>query len=69
MPCLTGCEDSDDTVPVIGFELLGGIDEDEAEWAVRVDGWEQACEVEDISVGGGGVWGCVDAVCEEGFDI
>ncbi len=66
---MAGGEDGDDAVPVVGFELLGGVDEDEAEGAVGVDGGEEAGEVQDVGVGGGGVWGGVEAVGEEGFDV
>lgn len=45
LPRLACCEHRDDSIPVIGFELLGGVDEDEAERAVGVDGREQARDV------------------------
>jgi hypothetical protein len=37
LPCLASCEDRDDALPVIGLELVGCVDEDEAEGALGVD--------------------------------
>ena len=37
LPCLAGGEDSDDARPVVGLELVGSVDEDEAERARGVD--------------------------------
>lgn len=69
LPRLPRREDSDDTVPVVRFELLGCIDEGEAERAVRVDGRQKAGKVQDIYVRGCGGGGRVEAVVEEGFDV
>lgn len=37
LPGLAGGEDGYDAAPVVGFELLWGVDEDEAEGALGVD--------------------------------
>lgn len=74
LPCLTRGEDGHDAVPVVGFELLRGVDEDEAESARRVDARENAGYVQDCGGGTGGagqgaIRGNVGSGFEEGFDI
>lgn len=74
LPCLTRGEDGNDAVPVVGFELLRGVDEDEAESARRVDARENTGDVQDGGSGAGGagqgaVWGNVGSGFEEGFYI
>lgn len=54
LPCLARGKNGHDAIPVVGFELLRGIDEDEAESARRVDARENAGDVKD---GGGGAGG------------
>ena len=46
LPGLTRCEDGHDAVPVVGFELLGGVDEDESERALRIDARQDTGDVE-----------------------
>ena len=48
LPSLTGRENRYDAIPVIGFEVVGGFDEDEADGAEGVDGGHEAVYVEDI---------------------
>ena len=54
LPCLARGKDGHDAVPVIGFELLRGVDEDEAESAGRVNARENPGDVQN---GGGGAGG------------
>lgn len=74
LPCLTRGEDGHDAVPVVGFELLRGVDEDEAESAGGVDARENAGDVQDGGGGAGGagqgaVRGNVGSGFEEGLDV
>ena len=74
LPRLARGEDGDDAAPVVGLELLGGIDKDEAQGPRRVDGREQARDVQDCGSGAGGagegaVWRDVGARFEERFDV
>lgn len=69
LPRLTRGEDAHDAIPVVRFELLGGVDQDEAEGPLRVEGGEQAGDVQDVGGGEGGVRGDVGAGVEEGFDV
>lgn len=66
-------EDGDDARPVVGLELLGGVDEDEAQGSLRVDAGQQSGDVQDVGgVGGAGVgavWGNVETGVEEGFNV
>lgn len=74
LPCLARGKDGHDAVPVVGFELLRGVDEDEAESTRRVDARENAG---DVQYGGGGAGGAsqgavrrnVGSGFEEGFDV
>lgn len=74
LPCLARGENGNDAVPVVRFELLRGVDEDEAESTRRVDARENAGDVKD---GGGGAGGAgqgavgryIGSGFEEGFDI
>ena len=52
LPGLTRGEDTDDARPIFGLELLGGVDDDEADWAGGVDAWDQARNVKNRSAGG-----------------
>lgn len=54
LPCLARGEDGHDAVPIVRFELLRGVDEDEAESAGRVDTWENPGDVQN---GGGSAGG------------
>ena len=54
LPSLARGKDGHDAVPVIGFELLRGVDEDEAESAGRVNARENPGDVQN---GGGGAGG------------
>ena len=47
-------EDGHDAVPIVGFELLRGVDEDEAESAGRVDTWENPGDVQNSGGSAGG---------------
>ena len=53
LPDLAGGEDGDDTRPVLGLELFGGVDEDESDGTCGVDGGEDAGDVEDGGRGAG----------------
>lgn len=53
LPCLARGEDGHDAVPIVGFELLRGVDEDEAESAGRVDTREDAGDVQNCGSGAG----------------
>lgn len=68
LPRLARRQHRDDAIPVIGFELLGGIDEDEAERAVGIDAREEARDVQNAGCGGWS-WGLVGAAFEEGFYV
>lgn len=72
LPDLARGEDGDDAVPVVRFELVGGVDEDEAEGAGG-EFWERAGDVQEVGGGGvreGGVrGGDEEAGIKEGFDI
>ena len=51
LPDLTGCEDGDDAVPIVGLEMLGGVDDDEPEgsfFSAGVQGREESCGVEKV---------------------
>ena len=48
LPRLTRGEDSHNARPVVRFELLRSVDKDESERTLRVDGGEQAGDVEDV---------------------
>ena len=37
LPYLAGSEDSNDTGPVLRFKLLGGVDNNEADWSCGID--------------------------------
>ena len=74
LPRLARRQHRDDAVPVVGLELLGRVDDDEAQRAVRVDAREEARDVEDVGggargAGEGGVRGDVGPGFEEGFDV
>lgn len=74
LPCLARGEDGHDAAPVVGFELLRGVHEDEAESAGRVDARENAGDVQDGGGGAGGagqgaVRGNIGSGFEEGFDV
>ena len=48
LPRLTRGEDCNDAVPVVWLELLWGVDEDESERAVGVDGGEEARDLDHV---------------------
>lgn len=74
LPGLAGGEDGDEAAPVVRFELLRRVDEDEAQRALRVDAGQQARDVEDHGGGAGGAgeaafgWD-VGPGFEKGFDV
>lgn len=73
LPRLPRREHRDDTRPVLGLELLGRVDDDEADGARGVDGRDYASEMQDGGAGAGGgergVGGDVGSALEEGFDV
>ena len=72
LPCLPCSKHGDDAGPVVGFELLGGIDDDEAVWFLGQTS-HVAREMQKVGgcLGGEGrvVEGDVEAGIEEGFDV
>lgn len=74
LPRLAGGEDGDDAAPVVGLELLRGVDEDEAQGPLGVDVGEEARDVQDHGGRAGGAGEAafgrhVGAGFEEGFDV
>jgi len=74
LPRLACRQHRDDAVPVVGLELLGSVDDDEAQRPVRVDARQQPRDVQDRGggargAGEGGVRGDVGPGFEEGFDV
>ena len=69
LPCLPRCEDGDDAGPVVRLELLWGVNQDESEGALGVDGGEEAGDVENVGSGAGGVGGGVGTAVKEGTDV
>ena len=51
LPGLAGCEDSDNTVPVVGLEVIRRLDENETQRAGGFDGWHDAVDVENVKGG------------------
>lgn len=45
LPRLARGEDGHDAAPIVGFELLRGVNEDEAKGSCGVDGWEEPRDV------------------------
>ena len=54
LPCLSSREDRDDALPVVGLELLGGIDENETKGTVWVDAEYRTGDVQDVGCGARG---------------
>lgn len=73
LPRLARREDRDDALPVVRLELVGRVDEDEAEGALRVYGWHEPRGIQDVGTGHGGCGGGVgrheDAVLEKLLDV
>lgn len=51
LPSLTGCEDGDNAIPVVGLEVIGRLDENETQRSGGFDGWHEAVDVEDVESG------------------
>lgn len=70
LPSLTGGEDGDNAVPIVGLEVIRRFDENETQRTGRVNGRHDAVDVENVE----GSRGCrsgrsVETVHEEGLDV
>lgn len=69
LPDLAGGEDGDDALPVVGLEVLGAVDEDEAQRGAGGDGGHGARRVQDVAGGAGAARGLELARLEERLDV
>jgi hypothetical protein len=69
LPGLTRCEDGNNPLPIVGLELIGGVDEDEAQRALGIDGPHWPLGVQDVCADAGAVGWNVDAALKELLDV
>lgn len=69
LPGLTSCKDSRQAAPVVRLELLGRVNNDEAQWPLRIDGRDEPRDVEEVGVAGGRVGWAIDTIVQKRFDV
>lgn len=69
LPGLSRCEDGNNPLPIIGLELIRGVDKDEAQRSLWIDGPHGPLCVQDICADTGAVGWHVDATFEELLDV
>ena len=69
LPGLARGEDGNNPLPIVGLELIRGVDEDEAQRALRINGSHGPLSVQDVCADAGAVGWHVDATLEELLDV